>query len=75
MTVMRRVPVRSSVIAAVGYDEATAVLEVEFAGGDVYRYFAVPPSVHRALLDAESPGAYFNRTISDRYPTRQQYED
>ncbi|HEY4225091.1 MAG TPA: KTSC domain-containing protein [Pseudolysinimonas sp.] len=73
MTSMRRTPVRSSVIASVGYDADTAVLEVEFRSGDLYRYFAVPPSVHRALLEADSPGAYFNRNISDKYPTRQQY--
>ncbi len=73
MTVMRRLPVRSSVIATVGYDDDTALLEVEFTSGDVYRYFAVPPSVHRALMAAESPGAYFNRHISDHYPMRQQY--
>lgn len=70
---MRRIPVRSSVIASVGYDGDTAVLEVEFRSGDLYRYFAVPPSVHQALIAADSPGAYFNRNISDRYPTRQQY--
>jgi hypothetical protein len=40
----------------------------------VYRYFAVPPSVFAALIDADSPGAYFNTHISDKYPTRQQYE-
>ena len=73
MTVMRREPVRSTMIAAVGYDGATAELEVQFQSGDVYRYYAVPPSVHRALMAAESPGAYFNRHISDHYPTRQQY--
>jgi hypothetical protein len=73
MAGMRRIPVRSSVIAAIGYDTETAVLEVEFRSGDVYRYFAVPPSVHKALLEAESPGAYFNKHISDHYPTRQQY--
>jgi len=70
---MRRIPVRSSVIATVGYDDETAVLEVEFRSGDRYRYFAVPPSVHKALLGADSPGAYFNKHISDHYPTRQQY--
>jgi hypothetical protein len=73
MAGLRRTPVRSTVIAAVGYDAQTAVLEVEFRSGDVYRYFAVPPSVHRALIEAESPGAYFNTHISDHYPTRQQY--
>jgi hypothetical protein len=66
--------VTSTVLRAVGYDEATAVLEIEFVSGDVYRYFAVPPSVHRALVESESPGRYFNLSINDRYPTRQQYE-
>jgi hypothetical protein len=74
MTAMERRPVTSSVIRAIGYDPATAELEIEFRTGDVYRYYAVPPSVHRELMSAESPGAYFNRHISDRYPTRQQYE-
>jgi hypothetical protein len=73
MTAMRRQPVLSSVIAEVGYDEDTAELEVQFRSGDVYRHYAVPPSVHRALMDADSPGAYFNRHVSDHYPTRQQY--
>jgi hypothetical protein len=73
MTAIRRQPVLSSVIAEVGYDEDTAELEVQFQSGDVYRYYAVPPSVHRALMEADSPGAYFNRHISDHYPTRQQY--
>ena len=73
MAKVPRTPVRSSVIAAVGYDAETAVLEVEFRSGDVYRYFAVPPSVHRALIEADSPGAYFNKNVSDHYPTRQQY--
>ena len=71
---MKRQPLRSSVLKSAGYDPATALLELEFASGDVYRYFAVPPSVFRALVDDDSPGAYFNQHISDRYPTRQQYE-
>ncbi|MEO8262255.1 MAG: KTSC domain-containing protein [Pseudolysinimonas sp.] len=71
---MKRQPLRSSVLAAAAYDSATAVLELEFTSGDVYRYFAVPPSVFRALVDGDSPGAYFNTHISDKYPTRQQYE-
>jgi hypothetical protein len=71
---MKRQPLRSSVLSTAGYDAATAVLELEFTSGDVYRYFAVPPSVFRALMDADSPGAYFNTNISDRYPTQQQYD-
>ena len=71
---MKRQPLRSSVLKSAGYDSATALLELEFASGDVYRYFAVPPSTHRAPMTAASPGAFFNRHISDRYPTRQQYD-
>lgn len=71
---MRRQPVESSFLTSVGYDADTAVLEIEFASGDVYQYFAVPPSVHRDLMDAPSPGAYFNRRINDRFPTRQRYD-
>jgi hypothetical protein len=71
---MKRHPLRSSVLKAAGYDPGTAMLELEFTSGDVYRYFAVPPSVFKALVDDDSPGAYFNKNISDKYPTRQQYE-
>jgi hypothetical protein len=71
---MKRQPLRSSVLRSAGYDPATAILELEFTSGDVYRYFAVPPSVFRALIENDSPGAYFNQNIGSHYPTRQQYE-
>jgi hypothetical protein len=66
---MRRLGVESSAIRSVGYDGGLAVLEVEFTSGDVYRYHAVPPSVHRALMDAESKGRYLVAHIRDVYPT------
>ncbi|WP_272653774.1 DUF72 domain-containing protein [Microbacterium sp. EF45047] len=66
---MKRLPVTSSALAAVGYDRATAVLEVEFRSGEVYRYYAVPASVHRELLAAPSLGRFFAERIRDRYPT------
>jgi KTSC domain len=68
---VRRQQVESTVIASAGYDAATAVLELEFTSGDVYEYFAVPPSVHRALLEAPSAGRFFAAHIRDVYPTRQ----
>lgn len=68
---MKRKPVESNVLRSVGYDSDDQILEIEFASEDVYRYFVVPRSVHAALMDAESPGRYFNETIRDRYPTRQ----
>jgi hypothetical protein len=57
----------SSVIAAVRFDEASNVLEVEFRSGRVYRYFMVRKDVYTALVAAESPGTYFNTVIKDRY--------
>jgi hypothetical protein len=66
---VRRTRVESTAIESVGYDPATAVLEVEFTSGEVYRYFAVPPSVHHALVEADSPGHYFSEHVRDVYPT------
>lgn len=66
---MRLEPVDSSVIASVGYDRSLAVLEVEFTNGSRYRYYAVPASVHRALVSADSVGRAFARLVRDRYPT------
>lgn len=67
---MRRLPLESSVIASAGYDPGIAVLELEFRSGEVYRYFAVPPSVHAGLLAAPSAGRFFTQRIRDRFPTR-----
>ncbi len=72
--IVRRHLLDSGVLRSAGYDPATAQLEIEFHSGDVYRYYAVPPSVFRELFEAASPGAFFNRRISGRYPTRQQYD-
>jgi hypothetical protein len=65
---MRREPVESRAIRKVGYDRATATLEIEFHTDKVYRYFAVPHAVYEGLISAESVGAYFNEKIRDRYP-------
>ena len=65
--VIARVPVESSCIASVGYAAAVETLEVEFRSGAVYRYLAVPPDVHLALLQSASKGAYLNRHIKARH--------
>ena len=67
---MRRQPLDSGAIASAGYDGATAVLELEFTSGEVYRYFAVPPSVHRGLRAADSAGRFFREHIRDVYPAQ-----
>jgi hypothetical protein len=64
---MDRVPVTSSSIASVGYDDAADVLEVEFREGYVYRYFDVPEGVAREFLCSPSLGRYLNAHIRDAY--------
>lgn len=51
-----------------GYAPESRTLEVEFHHGAVYRYLGVPPTVHDALMKAESKGAFLNREVRDAYP-------
>ena len=60
---MDRVRVSSSNLASVGYDPATATLEVAFLDGSVYQYFNVPAYVHAGLMSAASHGSYFDAHV------------
>ena len=73
MRTVNRRSVTSSVIAAVGYDPACRILEVEFRYGGIYRYGEVADNVYREFLAAESHGTYFNAAIRDRYETTRIY--
>ena len=64
---MDRTPVSSSNVAAVGYDEASATLEVEFNNGAVYQYFDVPGRVYQELVGAGSVGGYFAANVKGHY--------
>jgi hypothetical protein len=59
--------VASTTLAAIAYDEAQRLLQVEFRNGAVYHYFGVPMAVHRALLGAPSKGSYFNQSIRGQF--------
>ena len=65
---MERVPVESSSLVSVGYDDATHTLEVEFSYGGVYRYFVVPASVYAELMASDSIGRHFVEHIRNNYP-------
>jgi hypothetical protein len=56
-------PVPSSLLASVAYDDDRAILQLEFRSGAVYQYFHVPPQSYQELWQADSHGAYFNRHI------------
>jgi len=62
-----RIPVESSNITSIGYDEDSGTLEVEFHGGAVYQYFDVPFAVYDGLMEADSQGKYLAQHIKGQY--------
>ncbi len=62
------IPVISSQLAAIGYDEETRELVIQFRASGrnrnaTYSYQGVPPELARGLLAAASPGTFFHRHI------------
>ena len=55
--------VKSSNIQAVGYDEETKTLQVQFMGSGLYRYYGVAPELHKELMESESKGKFMNAKI------------
>ncbi len=64
---MQMTNVESSNIQAVGYDESSSTLQIEFKNGAMYQYFDVPENVFTALRDADSVGGYLARNIKGTY--------
>lgn len=68
MTTLARIPVNSSMLSAVAYDEKEQILYAEFANtGKVYAYEEVEKEVFEELLAAQSVGSYFRDNILDCY--------
>lgn len=65
---VQRERVESSTFSSVGYSPDTCTLELEFQGGNVYRYFTVPATIHAALMNADSKGVFFHQAIRATYP-------
>ena len=64
---MQLVRLESTTLASVRYDPDRHQLELEFRSGKRYLYFQVPRRCYEELLQAESKGGYFNRTIRNRF--------
>ncbi len=64
---MRRERVESTSVTSMGYDAGSATLEIEFAGGGVYRYLGVPPATWDQLRVAESKGRFVNAIVKKNY--------
>ena len=67
---MRLATVESTALLTVSYDEARALLQLEFCSRSVYQYFSVPAAVYQSLLAAPSMGRYFNQAIRGRFSYR-----
>ena len=52
------VPVISSNLSSVGYEESTRTLYIEFHHGGVYAYYDVPSTIYNDLMNADSKGHY-----------------
>lgn len=65
---MIRQPVNSSTIASVGYNPDSAILEIEFHNGGVYRYTGVPGSLHGRFMAAASLGSFLHQHIKGSFP-------
>jgi hypothetical protein len=61
-------PVESSMLAAVGYDEALQALVVLYNSGKAYQYLRVPPDVYLGLREARSKGRFMLDHVIDHYP-------
>jgi KTSC domain len=64
---IRRVPVESRALAAVGYSKRLHALEIEFRNGAIYRYLDVPRSLHKALMNAPSRARFYHKNIRGKY--------
>jgi hypothetical protein len=68
MALPEMIPVSSSNIASVGYDEANQTAYVTFLTGTTYAYKGVPLHEFENLRTASSIGSYFNRNFKNVYP-------
>lgn len=62
---MQMIPVNSSNLASVGYENGT--LHIRFRSGGLYSYTNVPVSVYQGLMSAPSKGSYFHAHIKGQY--------
>lgn len=67
---MERKRINANKIRAVGYDPKSQALEVEFSNGTVYVYSGVSQEVYRRLMNAPTPGSFFEERIADEFSSR-----
>lgn len=62
------IPVSSSNIESIGYDDENEQVYVKFLNGSLYVYKGVPIHEFENLRDAPSLGSYLHRNYKNIYP-------
>lgn len=62
---MNLIPVESSNIKAIGYEDD--MVDIQFHNGGTYRYYNVPAEVYVKLYNSESKGRFFHKEIKGKY--------
>lgn len=62
------IPVSSSNVDCIGYDDQNEQLYVSFLNGSMYVYTGVPPHEFEGLKSDTSVGTYLHRNIKNVYP-------
>ena len=61
------IPVNSSQISYIGFDDENNKLYVTFNNNKTYEYLDVPYSVWKELKSSDSIGSYFTKNIKTKY--------
>ena len=64
---MKRMPIESKALAAVGYSKRLRALEIEFRNGAIYRYLEVAPPLYRALMKSPSKARFYHDNVRGKY--------
>jgi hypothetical protein len=64
----RPMDVESTAISEIDYGASRTKLLVRFQSGERYIYVGVPGEVHRAFVESDSKGRFFQLRIRDCYP-------
>ena len=65
---MKRQPIRSTSLKAVGYDPATQTLEIQHRSGRLTRYAGVSETTFQALLAAPGKALFVQQVLENRGP-------
>lgn len=67
---VKMLPVKSSNIAALGYDPVAKELHVKFLSGATHAYADVPATTYTAFLNSPSLGSHFSKHIREEFKSR-----